>query len=611
MKILKILKKHSFHLPIGKRLRVILVLETVLLTCGYLLLSSAYTKLNRHHFDTNVQQFSNTLMSTLRYCINTLDVSTKYPLSYTQIKYRNDPLWKYLKNPESLQKNYIEFNQQFKDISAQTLFQFPSLDSIFLLDPEGSLLAYSHSEVSSWSLTGHTSLSWFSEVLDANGSLLFLSEEEAEEFLVSSPGILYGSRVLSDITTLKPVCVTLNGIRLTDLTSSFHSQQLYEDQSFALYNQKGQLIFNDRDLPPDFIQTYPPSAVNEVKNLTLDRQDFVFHTHYDKDTGIYLVIRTPADRLYQNSMGFYLFFWLCIPLVIVSNLIFFNGITSSIAKPLNRLVSACRKIGEGNFSERIPTTTGDELGYVTDSFNLMSSQVEKLINEVYIRKMAEQDLELQMLRSQINPHFLYNTLESMRMSAYSAGYTEHAEMCRLLAKILRYGVSTQNHLVPVEEEIRHLQDYVALLEYRFHDRIQVQIQIDPTLFPFMVIKLFLQPLVENCINHGILGMNSIGLIQIWGYLEGECLIFNVSDNGAGMAPETLRLLRGYLDNENQAFTSIGLKNIHRRIRLYYGDRYGLSIDSRPGRGTSVTIRLPYKVQEENNRIHTTHEKRRR
>ena len=123
------------------------------------------------------------------------------------------------------------------------------------------------------------------------------------------------------------------------------------------------------------------------------------------------MIRTPADRLYQNSMGFYLFFWLCIPLVIVSNLIFFNGITSSIAKPLNRLVSACRKIGEGNFSERIPTTTGDELGYVTDSFNLMSSQVEKLINEVYIRKMAEQDLELQMLRSQINPHFLYNTLE--------------------------------------------------------------------------------------------------------------------------------------------------------------------------------------------------------
>lgn len=584
--------KKIVFLTLGKRLKTILVVETALLICGYLFLSSAYAKLNRNHFDTLIQQLSNTLQADIKYAVNTLDISTKYPLSPTVIQYRDDPLWQYLLEPERRQKNIVDFNQEFKNISAQTLFQFPALDSLILLDTDGHILAYSHSGVSIWNLLPENSYSWLDKVCQANGKLVLLSQSEANEIVGNSNNLLYGVRVLSSISNLEPVCVTLNSMHLNDLSASFHVQKLYDNQYFALFNSDGNIIYQNGSIPKDFIHRNTLFLRNDIRNLNIKDMDYTLHTHYDSSSGTYLVIQTPTKELYRNSFTFYLLFGLLIPFIIISNLIFFGNVTMRIAKPLDRLVSASKKIGKGNFSERIPSTSQDELGYVTDSFNLMSEQVETLINEVYIRKMAEQDLELQMLRSQINPHFLYNTLESMRMSAYTKGYLEHAEMCRLLAKILRYGVATENHLVTVGEELVHLQDYVNLLEYRFHDQIKVQIQIAPDMSDLTIIKLLLQPLVENCINHGIINMDTVGCIQVWGYLEKDCIIFNVSDNGSGMDADTLYLLNGYLNNENQSFTSIGLKNIHRRIKLYYGDDYGLSIESRQGMGTSVTIRLP-------------------
>lgn len=579
--------------PISRKLRIILIAETLLLLCAYILLSSAYSKLNKHHFDNVIEQLNYTIQSNLRHTINTLDVSTKFPISHTAVKYRNDELWGYLENPQRIQEERVTFNRAFTDRCEQTLFQFPSLDSIYMMDIGGNIMAYGRSELFSRPLNDSADYSWLEEVKAGKGKLLLLSHEKAKELGYAPMEIMYGVRMLSSTNTLKPLCIILNGIRLNDLAADFHSQRIYDDQQLALFDRDGALIYKSGAIPDDLFSSRIASPSDSVVKHVSDDVSYTCHIDYETASEIYSVIQTPTSELYRNNWSFYLLFGLLIPLVILFNLLIFRHNVKSISEPLNLLVSACQKIGDGDFSVRIKTSSSNELGYVINSFNLMSEQVEKLINEVLLRNIARQDLELQMLRSQINPHFLYNTLESMRMAAYAEGYTDYAEMCRLLAKILRYGVATQNHLVTVGEELEHLKDYISLLEYRFHDRIKVQIQISPDIMDTMIIKLILQPLVENCINHGIIGMNTVGYIQIWGYRQEDMIIFTVTDNGNGMDEENLRLLQGYLNNENEAFTSIGLKNIHRRIQLYYGSEYGLTINSKPGKGTSVTIHFPF------------------
>ena len=201
-----------------------------------------------------------------------------------------------------------------------------------------------------------------------------------------------------------------------------------------------------------------------------------------------------------------------------------------------------------------------------------------------------------MLRSQINPHFLYNTLENMRMSAYTKGYVELSEMCLLLSKVLRYGVSEQSRLVSVREELEHLKDYTDLLHYCLPG-LQVHVFVDEMILDYSIIKVILQPLVENSVNHASKNSRSSIQIQIWGYEENTDLLFTVSDNGDGIEASYLQEIIDALDNENDTSHGIGLKNIHRRIRLYYGEHYGLTIKSSPGRGTSVTVRLPKSLDE--------------
>jgi len=168
-------------------------------------------------------------------------------------------------------------------------------------------------------------------------------------------------------------------------------------------------------------------------------------------------------------------------------------------------------------------------------------------------------------------------------------------MCELLAKILRFGVSEANKLVTVEEEHAHLEEYIRLIKLSYAN-VSISTSLDPEILSYRMLKLLLQPLVENSINHGIIDDASNGSIQIWGYEKDGELIFTVSDNGNGMDEEHLALLRDYLEDKNTAFHSIGLKNIRKRIQLYYGKEYDLYIDSRLHQGTTVTIKIPVVIE---------------
>lgn len=245
-----------------------------------------------------------------------------------------------------------------------------------------------------------------------------------------------------------------------------------------------------------------------------------------------------------------------------------------------------------------------------DEFSAISSDLEQLIHQIRNQekevysiqlekeqlKNEQKEMEFKVLASQINPHFLYNTLETIRMKAFTAGNREIAKAIKLLSKIMRYVLdNTGTVIAPLARELDYIQTYLEIQKLRFHDRFCYDLTIEHGLDPeaYLILPLLLQPIVENSIRHGLEGLESGGQIHIVIGRDDEDLLITVSDNGCGMSTEELKALREKLHSPSADSTvSIGMTNIERRIHLYYGKEYGLSVSSSPLAGTVVTIRLP-------------------
>ena len=272
--------------------------------------------------------------------------------------------------------------------------------------------------------------------------------------------------------------------------------------------------------------------------------------------------------------------------------IFLFLVSSRIVKPIKKLVLLMKLIENGDFDVKLKFNTRDEVGQLAKTFNRMTHKVKKLINEVYVDKIKQKELEVQMLQNQINPHFLYNSLESIHMMAEINHDKETSKMVRDLGKILRYGISKQNETVTVREELNHLDDYINLQKVRFEDLFTITVNVDEALYEFPIIKLLLQPLIENAIYHGLDSREEGGRIEILGYKTEDLIIFEVADNGTGMEAGQVRKLNDYLNDLKNSFKSIGLKNVHKRIKLRYGNEYGIEVFSKPEEGTKVRVTLP-------------------
>lgn len=580
-------------LKINKRLRLMMVLETLLLTVCYVFIAGGYNHIERQKTYDSITRLNNTLMAEMDHAVNTLDSIDKYP--YVSIPYQvSNSIWDYLINPSRLLDDKSGFNVLFTEMYYKLNLLFPQLDSIFLYTYDGELLSFLNNDMTGNKLTPIQDISqsqWYQETIEKNGLLcLYNHNGLVETGYEPRPQTLFASRSLSYVTLPKPAGVIISGLNVSGITTHFSNNRIFPTQSFAIFDGNGRLLLASDGYEPG------DAEGTEMAAYTANTSAFHYSVVSNTKKTAFCVIRTDRRDIFTANLPADLILFLLIPFVLLANLLLTSTIVQSINKPLNRMVDACKRLSLGDFSTRIDYKGTDEMAILTDSFNQMAEQVQHLITQVYQKSLAEKDLELQMLRSQINPHFLYNTLDSMRMAALIEGYDSHARMCELLAKILRYGVTESNRLVTVEDELHHLQDYIELIGLRFGNVIHFSIMIDPSIHSYSIIRLLLQPLVENSINHGIKDSLETGQIQIWGFKKENTLVFTVSDNGAGMDESALGLLRDYIDNKNQAFKSIGLKNIQRRIQLNYGEAYGLTIQSRLYSGTSVTVTVP--IQEE-------------
>lgn len=261
----------------------------------------------------------------------------------------------------------------------------------------------------------------------------------------------------------------------------------------------------------------------------------------------------------------------------------------SIVLPLKKMVIEMRKIQNGDFNINLQIKNQDEIGILGGVFKNMAVRLKEHIEKEYISQLKQKEAELAALQAQINPHFLYNTLDSIRWTAYDNNDVVVYEQLGALSDIFRHRLNKGNEMTTIRDEVKHVQDYIQIQQFRFGDRLKVDFDIDEALLDRSTLKLILQPIVENAIYHGIEKKLGEGRVDISIRLQNEYIQFIVKDNGVGIDEELLHSLLADNSNRDKGYA---LKNIHERIQLKYGKDFGVKISSKSHEGTTVEAIIP-------------------
>ncbi|MEW9667293.1 sensor histidine kinase [Ammoniphilus sp. 3BR4] len=263
-----------------------------------------------------------------------------------------------------------------------------------------------------------------------------------------------------------------------------------------------------------------------------------------------------------------------------------------ITRPISYLANHMKIIQKGNLDVKLDVTGASEIGILYKGIRDLVVRVNILLDQIRKEQETKRQLELAVMQAQINPHFLYNTLYSIKGLCDMNLNQDASSMVTALSNYFRISISRGQEIISVQDETEHIRNYLFIQEMRYGDDFTYDLDIDPQISGYSIIKLTLQPLVENAIYHGVKQTRGIGHIQVKGYAIENNLCFEVRDNGAGMSHERLDEIRLALKNKDSQKIGFGMRSVHERIQIHYGKDYGLTIDSEPGQGTVVKVLIP-------------------
>ena len=297
--------------------------------------------------------------------------------------------------------------------------------------------------------------------------------------------------------------------------------------------------------------------------------------------------------LFQNQI----IMILVVSFVLFAICILYMNFSNSVTKPVLALKKAMKKLKEGDLEVRAEINSNDEFEEIGEGFNKMVDDLRRYIAEVYVASICRKEAELNALKMQIKPHYLYNTLDIIRMTALDNNDKETAELLESLATQLRYVIGNENERIMMADEMEMLKEYFKILKVRYQNDITLQINISDEISKLYILKMLLQPIVENAVKHGIKNKSG-GAVALSANMEKDKLIINIMDNGIGISADKINHINDVLNVKKPGYTdpegylSVGMKNVYDRIKLSCGDEYGYEIQSLENTGTIVTFTLP-------------------
>jgi two-component system, sensor histidine kinase YesM len=316
-----------------------------------------------------------------------------------------------------------------------------------------------------------------------------------------------------------------------------------------------------------------------------------FYNFYRSDlTNWTYLYRTESSELYRGVEVVRNWIILVALLFTIGSIVSAKMIARNISRPIQNVIKEMRNIERNGLLVNLIYEGKDELSALTHTFNNMTDQLRRLVQrEAEIQRM-QHELEMRALQAEINPHFLYNTLEAINWMGRMNRIPKICDMTTMLAEIMRYSIDRQRDLVTIADELRHTEKYLGIQQIRFNDQLKVFIDVDPAILSLPMPKLTLQPIVENAIIHGFGNKVGIGRLRLFGGMQEGKVVIIIEDNGCGMEPAKIEAL---LHRSTAAISkSIGFFNVNKRIQLIYGEAYGLDIKSAVDQGTRVSIHLP-------------------
>ncbi|KHF41327.1 sensor histidine kinase [Halalkalibacter okhensis] len=429
----------------------------------------------------------------------------------------------------------------------------------------------------------------------------------ANKSLYNNEYVISVTRRLRGVNSFVPKGILGVEINASAMEQLWNITQLNKDTTVYIVGEDGRIVYhpNENWLGKRLDESLG-SKMAEQENGTFNEmwedEDMMFYYNRSAETGWTLVAMTPVKSVLEPVSGIKHNAIIASFAVLLVAMGISTGLARSVVVPLQKVQMGMKKIETGEW-EKIKSLKGsDEISCMVNSYNIMVSKLSQLVEELYESELHNQEIkiekqktELQALQSQINPHFLHNTLETMNAYAVLNESEEISEMAEALSNMFRYSIRNFE-VVTLKDELNHIRNFLIVQQHRFQKKINISFEIEEQLFNEDIAKLTLQPLVENAIHHGLRKNRYQGNISIRAGVTNNVMEIKVIDNGAGISVERMKEIKEKLsaasiDEFNQTM-GIGVMNVHRRIQLIFGQEYGLEISGEEGVGTTVTMTIP-------------------
>ncbi|MEK3731526.1 sensor histidine kinase [Paenibacillus sp. FSL M8-0334] len=482
---------------------------------------------------------------------------------------------------------------------------YPEIAAILVVNHEGD---YISNEMYARSDGNLTEESWYVEAAQREGIFTVLGHpvqrNVTTHVFYSNDELISVVRSFVDPDTREVTGAVLIDLKLRAVAGAVRGVTLGKDGYLMVTARDGKPIYTPDHSP---IAGIPPAWFPEEESGTFVREvggqmlQFMYVT--SSFTGwSTLGVFGASEAVHEvRKIQFYLVCFLFV--VCLFGLTASYTLSQSISRPIRQLMSFMQKAESGDLTIRYWGGGQDEVGMLGRSFNRMLLQIRKLMKLSELRERQKREAELRSLQAHIKPHFLYNTLDTIHWMALKKGADDVSGMVESLSHLFRIGLSKGSDIIPIQDEWTHITSYLQIQKTRYRDRLHYELHLAPEAEGLYVLKLLLQPIVENAIYHGIKARRGPGSIVISAEVEEGMLLLTVTDNGAGMSPERLAELRRLLEDplsamqepaggEERSSRSYGLLNVQARIRLTFHEAYGIHIESAEGTGTRVIIRHP-------------------
>lgn len=506
------------------------------------------------------------------------------------------------------------FSQKDEEILATLMTRIMALNkniySVFIVSPNGD---YVYRMINNSLIPDNKNSynpiteAWYKNSLKNKGQSVVGDTQRFDQYVEARGTPIYifpVSRAINDIygsENIGSMCISTD---IRYISSIISESKVLKGERTLIINNSGNIIYDNNqsnismdinDANFDIPELEGFNLQNNISSINRANKEYTILSVKSKSIGWSLIRVIPNEEIFKSVAALTGEFLVMVGVIASLALIITIYVTKGITNPLRKLVHTMRLVEHGDLSVRFKVRTRDEVGLLGKSFNRMIKKIDTLVNTVHVTQIRKRETELSALQAQINPHFIYNTLESIRRLAEINDDNDTAKMTCLLGKMLRYSINISNKVVTVGDEIDHVNQYFELQNFRFGNRFKLVLEIPEEFYEISIIKLVFQPIVENAFYHGLEVTAGQGMIRIRGYKENERIYFEIADSGIGMTEEQAELINDRINGFSPGgddSKSIGLRNINERIKLYYGAGFGLKISGWPGKGTTVSIMLP-------------------